>query len=106
VGSADVVVRDPWQHGGGSICRCPEGLCAGPFARTGLDRAFRIAVGAGRPGVRAFVLDPRLGNLIAKGEAAIGRTVIAHDSLDWYAVFDGLVDGAFLAFDGRQFVAA
>src|SRR5262245_45176983 len=109
MGPVLVVAVEPGPHGGAALRGAGEGLQVGPFAQAGLDEPFRLAVGSGRVGPGALVLEPGIVDRLAEGMADIGRPVVGHDPLDGDAQAgepgDGALeegDRAFLALVGQD----
>ena len=57
-------------------------MCIGPFAQCGLDKALGLAVGFGRVGLGADVLQVQLPTGIAESEGLIATAVVGHDTGD------------------------
>lgn len=58
------------------------GIC--PFAQAGLDEAFGLAIGLGRIGPGADVLDAEALAGFAEGKRFVAGSVVRHDTLDGY----------------------
>ena len=106
-GGCSRAARGAWR--GGPFGRAREGLQVGPFAQGGLDEPLRLAVGSGRVGPGALVLQAGGAAGGAEGVAAIGRAVVGHHPLDGDAEAgepsDGPVEeshGTFLALVGQD----
>ena len=77
-----IVGVEPGAHGLGAFGRACEGLPVGPFAQARLNEALRLAIGAGRVGSGALVLEPGGNDRLAEVAAAVGGAVVGHHALD------------------------
>ena len=66
----------------GTTIGCWIGLSVGPFPERGLDEALSLAVGFGRVGLGADVLDAQVPASITKVECFITTAVVGHDTGD------------------------
>src|SRR5207237_4184327 len=77
-----VVLVDPLGRFLGASVWCGVGLCIGPLSERGLDEAFGLAVGFGRIGLRADMLDAEVPASIPKVESFVTTAVVSHDTGD------------------------
>ena len=66
----------------GAAIGCWIGLSVGPFPERGLDEALGLAVGFGRVGLGADVLDAQVPASVAEGEGLVATAVVGHDAGD------------------------
>ena len=76
-----VAVKPSWQLGGAFLC-CKLGIS--PFAQPGLDESFGLAIGLGRIGLGADVLEPEALAGFAEGKGFVAGAVVRHDTLEGY----------------------
>src|SRR5919198_1042597 len=72
----------PVRQLGSALIRGVVGVSVGPFAQRGLDEAFSLAVGLGRIGPGADVLEGVTATGVAEGEGFVAGAVVGHDALD------------------------
>jgi len=81
-----IVAMEPERQFGGALLRCVVGPGIGPFAQGGLDEAFGLAIGLGRIGPGADVLDGEPPQRLGVAMGAETCAVVGHDALDLDAV--------------------
>src|SRR3989304_3922162 len=76
-----VSVQPDWELFGSTI-RVRVGRSIGPFAQRGLNEAFGLAVGLGRVGPGADVLEVEIAAGVAEVEGSVAGAVVGHDPFE------------------------
>ena len=79
-----IVTMEPSWQLGSAFFRGVVGLGISPFAQAGLDEALGLAVGLGRIGPGADVLEAKTLAGFAEGNGLVAGAVVRHDTLDRY----------------------
>ena len=86
MGSEEVVVVHPGLEVGVAFVGVGPVFCVSPFAQSGLDEAFGLAVGAGCVGTSEAVTDIELGAGLAEVAGAIAGAIVGEQGANLDAV--------------------
>src|SRR5271170_1854374 len=82
MGAMMVVGMEPREESVGALLRVIVGPSVSPFAQSGLDEAFGLAVGAGGIGPGKDVPHPAAAAQVGNKVRTVGGAVVSHDASD------------------------